>query len=786
METALKQKVVAAVVLLLCWTLWVFSMRPAFYYLDAGIYVAAATQPGIPYPPGFPSYMVPAFLFRVLPIGDIAQRLHLFSMTSALITCLLMYLTIGNLAPLLVRGLTSPSPGRGRRNHPMQFLKPDQVSAGAEIIARFIPWFAGWAVLMFGTSILYWSQAVNAEVYSYHLLFCSALIYLLLRVEAIGRADKRASRLVYAVAVTTGLSLANHPMASGLLVLTVLWLALLQRMQPRIRYPNRTWLTVSFLILITGLLPYLYLPLRSIVNADPDWGNPESLGQFLRVMTGISYTGSTKSFDWFGEACQKRLLEAGWLLYRQFCIPGIVLALIGLRFLWLRTKRITAALSVFVILSILLGAVYIQTKENACWYLPAYYVIALWMSLGLVGSALRLPNLVGRFFLRTCLQRSLISLLVLALAYWGLLLYQNRFMFAEANNFIVRDYGVNLLERLEPNSLLFLTGDNPSSALLALQTAERFRDDVVVLHQDFLGAIWYRDNLEARKMINLPQPLQSQSQGRLPEDYLIDLIRANPTRAVYFLKPDSVGLLHRLPLEPYGMLYKLLRRREDQTPPQSAWTFRVHDPQWFTCYPRDPQPIIQDGFEEICLGFFRAYLFGLNQFVFRNPELAAGYGRQSLSILSGVRRKQFHPTEVYVGMYSALLQARNPSAAQEYLQDLDQNKDESLAMLMEKQWFTSLAAYSYEVLRTQPEDNNALEYLAVAMVAMKRYADAEQTLNRLIAIAPHRASALYNLGNVMAQTGRPEAAIRAYEQALKVDNGFELARAELAKIKQSP
>src|SRR5262245_24293673 len=106
---------------------------------DGGDLITAAATLGVAHPTGYPTYLLLARLFQVLPIGNLAFRTNLLSAASA----------IG--AALGVRAII------------LELRSPDSQAFASQAAA----WLGGTA---FGLSSLLWSQAVIAEVYTLHAL----------------------------------------------------------------------------------------------------------------------------------------------------------------------------------------------------------------------------------------------------------------------------------------------------------------------------------------------------------------------------------------------------------------------------------------------------------------------------------------------------------------------------------------------------------------------------------------------------------------------------------------
>lgn len=118
--------------------------------------------------------------------------------------------------------------------------------------------------------------SIRPEVYSLHLLFLSAVLYVLFSTYA---PQKKLVLFLF----LQGLALTNH-ITSVFFVL--IWLP--QVLTFRKKY-SLSGICKGALLGISPLLLYLYLPLSSSFNPPINWGNPSTLEGFLWLITGGDY-----------------------------------------------------------------------------------------------------------------------------------------------------------------------------------------------------------------------------------------------------------------------------------------------------------------------------------------------------------------------------------------------------------------------------------------------------------------------------------------------------------------
>jgi len=212
---------------------------------DAGQLATAAVQAGIPHPPGYPLWCILAHAaVRVLPFGSPCFRIALFSAACAAVAAALV--------ASLVRRL-----GGG---------------PGAALASG----------LLLAASRSLWSQAVIVEVYT----LSAALLAGGLLAFARWRDRPSPGRLAL-LALLAGLGLTHHPVLR-ILSPAILLGAILARPAEILR--SRPLLAAG--AFVAGLLPFLYLPIRSAADPFMDWGDPETLRSFADHVLRRQYGGA--------------------------------------------------------------------------------------------------------------------------------------------------------------------------------------------------------------------------------------------------------------------------------------------------------------------------------------------------------------------------------------------------------------------------------------------------------------------------------------------------------------
>ena len=338
---------------------------------DAPVLPVAAYVLGISHPTGYPTYTILTHLFAYLPVGDVAYRVNLASAV------------FGALAVAALHFL-------GLR-------------LGGGIVAAFV------GALAFGTSPLFWSQAVIAEIYTLHVLFL-ALVFLVL---LLWRETREDGYLLLAAGVI-GLAVTHNP-TSGLLLPTAAAFVLL--VEPR-KVLDRKIILKGVGVFLISLLPYAYLPIRARMDPPLKVWDPSDWEGFRDLVTG----GEFKANMWaFGpEELPGRL--SLYLHHLTGELPWTLLAaaVVGVAYTLLR-DRAAFALLAFPFGGFLFYALEYDIVDVEYYFIPTYAILSLWASVGLAAAlrgagraaAKRGPGL------RTAAVVAL-STLVLCVPLWGI------------------------------------------------------------------------------------------------------------------------------------------------------------------------------------------------------------------------------------------------------------------------------------------------------------------------------------------------------------------------------
>ena len=238
-----------ALVFALSLALYLRTLMPGQAFDDWGELQTVPHVLGVPHPTGYPTYVLAAWLFELLPVGSIAFRANLFAAV-----CVALALAV-------------------------------MVSIQQRLGVR--PLVAAGIALATGATGSVWASAGVAEVNSLHLLFI-ALIF----DRSLAWARSHRLRDLALGGLLIGLSLGNHVLSAftvPYVVLFVLWSG------RGVLRANRRWILAPVATMLLGLSVYAYLPIAASMHPPLPYNNPVTIEGFLFLVTGAQFRGQYSS-----------------------------------------------------------------------------------------------------------------------------------------------------------------------------------------------------------------------------------------------------------------------------------------------------------------------------------------------------------------------------------------------------------------------------------------------------------------------------------------------------------
>ena len=179
----------AVLATLLVLTGYILTLAPTVTFWDAGEFIAAAKNLGIPHPPGTPLFVMIGHVWGALvPLADYAQRLNLLSATLSAMGAGFFFLVAHEV-------LTRATP---------------DLEGGAATLVRVGGGLA--AALVAAFSFTTWQNSNETEVYAAATFTIAAIAWICLTWRAL-RGTPRAPHLLLLILYLAGLSIGNHLLA---------------------------------------------------------------------------------------------------------------------------------------------------------------------------------------------------------------------------------------------------------------------------------------------------------------------------------------------------------------------------------------------------------------------------------------------------------------------------------------------------------------------------------------------------------------------------------------------
>lgn len=568
---------VAFVVFAFTLAIYIFTQARTMSFWDSGEYATCASIMGVPHPPGNPFYVVFGRAFMAI-FGSLAPHGILAAFISGLSSALAVMFTY-----LFTVKLVS-----------MMRVKPWEAIFAGVVAALYTAFsFTFWmnaieaevySGLVFFINIIIWLTLVWVEKsedfsHQYILLFIIYLFFVGFSVHQTAlqiapavlfivcyplllngyKQDSFWPKLVgYSVAILGGYFIAGGIGGKlgiddfdkwGFALITIIILAI----ELRDVFGKRFW-ALAILFVILGVSSHLFLMIRAQDRPFINEGHPSTLAAFkdyvLRKQYGnTSFVIRRASFfkeqmgfhflrylyqQWFPEGLLAPLVRSTELIATS--VAGLFITLIGALGGWFQAKRNRHSFFYFGMILLFTSIIMVfvinlsnqEVRDRDYFFVAAFNMWAVWLGIG----SMALCHLAKNKYMKIAIA-SLMLLLPI-----GNMLSQYH-VHDRSNEFIALDYGVNFLNSLEENAIIFTNGDNdtfplwyaqavydpfakehiypaeavaPSEeALKAMAAAMEFknrelkgiRKDVSVANLSLLNTPWYIKQLRDREGIQI-------------------------------------------------------------------------------------------------------------------------------------------------------------------------------------------------------------------------------------------------------------------------------------------
>ena len=614
------------------------------------------------------------------------------------------------------------------------------------------PWPAMVAAWIVGFGTTFWSQSVIAEVYTLNTLLLTLALAALV---GWGRtsADRDDRGLLWA-AFFCGLGLTNH---HPLTLLAGPAMAVYAYAKAgRRTLALRCW-GPALLALLAPLILYLYLPWAAGRQPPINWGDPSDWSSFWAHVSRRAYAELERGqmVSWSDKS---RFLAHFVRLWAAELTPWALIGA-GLAGVWrMRDRASELGLLVMVIgfnSVVLLFVLRFEFEpENIMrvneYFLPTYVATGAIMAVGLdsLQRALSVP-------------RQWVAAVLMALLP-GTAYFLHRPAADMSSYHLAEDFNRFLLRSLPERTILFPSGDYVVFPVLYLHTVEKLRPDVLIA--DYTG----RPSPEAKALFRMLEPTADVDD---PAAMQLTFLERSARPVVFAAKGDV--RVRGLDLRPWGLAYRAWRRNE--TPIRGPKVAGVKILRHFD----EPGPIDDLG-RSIIADYHRAVmedhlLDGWSTRARIHLDAAEGQWAQSkegLNNLGSVAAEHgLNDDAVRLFRAAAALSPGYVTARR------------NLAYLLEKTGRTSESARAFEALiKVAPDDEAAVRRLGALRAATSIVASRVKKLEAAARAEPYRAPLWNNLGTAYIEAGRPEDALRAYREAVRIRPDYAMAHRHLAHL----
>ena len=328
-----KLQVSAALSFIIPLIIYIKTLEPKLVGGDTSWYALQIPQMYILPPTGYPTFSILAKLMSMIPIGNLAYRLNLFSAIFGALTILFLFLAINKL------------------------VKNELISLASSLIFSF--------------TLPYWPVANRLEFDTLNSFLVVLVIF-----AALTYNESRKRNRLYFFFFCLGFSLTNHPIALFIAPAFIIYIIIIN---PKIFKSIKTVL-LSILFFIIPLMSYIYIPIRSLQG----YGPANTFQKFIYHITGRTPAGQTHGGS-FGDrsidSALTVLAEYMKIIYKNFGIILIIIAIVGFIYLVRKNYRFAICSILVIIFSLIITSQYLGwAPEN--YVIDSMIIISFYIAFG--------------------------------------------------------------------------------------------------------------------------------------------------------------------------------------------------------------------------------------------------------------------------------------------------------------------------------------------------------------------------------------------------------------------
>ena len=434
---------------------------------DGGELITAVNYLGVPHPPGYPIYMILLKIFTsIIPFGNLALKSNLFSILTSIAAICIVFLFTLKLAEKIYPEFSKS-------------LKLTVCSIGSFVI---------------GTSPLFWSQSIIAEVYSLNALFVSLILLISYKIMDFTNLKPYKMTLFF-WGLIAGLSLGNH--LTIIAIIVPLFCIFIK--QFKLDLKKYTYIAYGT---IAGLISYIYIPIRAAQNPPINWGGADTFDGFIWLITAAPYREYVLGVD--QSLLFSRLLQYTQILFVQFNPLGIFLCIIGGLAIYRKEPKLFFPLTFSTIILSIYSLAY-NSVDFEVLMLPALMIISIGISIGFLHILylIKTTTLIEQRYL------NILSMAIFSLAIIMILpafsIYSN---FKSLNQTQINpaiSYIDEMIENIPPKSVILANTDKEVFSLWYAQYILNPEHDIKVIALPLMQYDWYRSQIKLLFPNNIPE-----------------------------------------------------------------------------------------------------------------------------------------------------------------------------------------------------------------------------------------------------------------------------------------
>lgn len=457
-------RLVSIMLFLISFFFYALTINQYVTFTDNGELAASSILLGISHPTGYPLFTILGYIWSLIPLpfSKIVQMNLLSAMYVSLSSVVLFFVLQLLLSKFsYIKVLIENKKNKKVKNEVE--IKNLNLQLPQINLISFI------SSLTYFSALTIWQQANSYEVYSLQLLLFSLFLYFALKIYFNLHSDTK--KLWYILAFIWGLMLTNHLIAVWIAP-ALFWLYFINSdYKFSIEKHKLPQLAILALFVLIPLSIYFYLPIRSAMLPDVNWGwVHRSFDKFLYHLSGKQYQVWMFSDN---SVAGKNLGNFFGLIPYQFGFVGIIFIIIGL---WVSFKnRIVAIFLTLIIVFTILYSMNYSIFDIENYFVTPFLVFVLFMSVGIAFFVKKYPKILP-------------YLLIIPL----LNLVFNIPETNRSNDYAVQEYCKNLLDNIEKDAIVISAQwDYFVGPFLYLQKIEKQRTDIVIFEKELLRRTWY-------------------------------------------------------------------------------------------------------------------------------------------------------------------------------------------------------------------------------------------------------------------------------------------------------